>query len=62
MSEQKSVEGFPQYAHIKVVDGPLTSFPIVERVFGGWQSGVMFYPDSLVESYKALRLVPEDQP
>ena len=49
---------YPQYARVKVVDGPLTSFPIVERVYGGWQSGVMFYPDALVESYTALDLVP----
>jgi hypothetical protein len=46
----------PAYARIKVVDGALTSFPIVERVYGGWQSGVMFYPDALVESLTALHL------
>lgn len=51
-----STEGYPQYAHIKVVDGPLTSFPIVERVYGGWQSGVMHYPDALVESFTPLYL------
>jgi len=51
-----SIEGFPQFARVKVVDGPLTSFPIVERVYGGWQSGVMFYPDALVESVRPLYL------
>jgi hypothetical protein len=54
------VEGYPMFARIKVVDGPLASFPIVERVYGGWQSGAMHYPDSLVESYAPLHLTAQE--
>ncbi|MFH5879786.1 hypothetical protein [Arthrobacter sp. NA-172] len=48
------VNEYPRYASIKVVDGPTTSFLIAERVRGGWQSGVMNYPDSIVERFTPL--------
>lgn len=45
---------YPQYARLMVVDGDTTSFPIGERGFCGWHSGVMFYPDVFVERYTPL--------
>lgn len=35
-------------ARIRVEDGTLTEYPIAERVHGGWQNGVCFYPDEKV--------------
>lgn len=54
MSEQ----GFPRYASIKVVDGPVTSFLLAERVPGGWQAGVMHYPDAMVERFTPMTVFP----
>jgi len=49
------------YAAIKVVDGALTSFLVAERVYGGWQAGVMNYPDRLVEEFRPREvLAPEE--
>lgn len=33
-------------ARIEVTRGPLTEYPLAEKVRGGWQNGVMFYPDT----------------
>lgn len=33
-------------ARIEVVRGTLTEYPIAEKVVGGWQNGVTFYPDA----------------
>lgn len=35
-------------ARITVVDGTLTEYPLAEKVRGGWQNGVTFYPDERV--------------
>ena len=32
-------------ARIEVTRGTLTEYPIAEKVHGGWQNGVTFYPD-----------------
>ncbi|HEY3480864.1 MAG TPA: hypothetical protein VGL02_18360 [Streptomyces sp.] len=51
----------PSYAIIHVSPGPgREAWPIVERVPGGWQSGVHHYPDEdVIEVSTPLRLVPE---
>jgi hypothetical protein len=33
-------------ARITVVRGALTEYPLAEKVRGGWQNGVTFYPDA----------------
>jgi hypothetical protein len=35
-------------ARIEVTRGTLTEYPIAEKVRGGWQNGVSFYPDDTV--------------
>lgn len=35
-------------ARLTVVDGALTEYPLAEKVKGGWQNGVTFYPDEKV--------------
>lgn len=41
-------------ARITVEDGPLTEYPLAEKVRGGWQNGVTFYPDEKVRSVAEL--------
>jgi len=57
----RDVAEHPQYARLKVVDGDITSFPIGERGFCGWHSGVHFYPDVLVERYTPLAVLTPAQ-
>lgn len=45
-------------ARLTVVDGSLTEYPLAERVRGGWQNGVTFYPDEKVEKVAPLLVVP----
>lgn len=40
--------------HVKHEDGVTESWPIAERVPGGWQSGVMHYPDAVVAKVLAV--------
>lgn len=47
-----------EYAVIHVKDGPAESWPVVERVPGGWQSGAHHYPDADVLRVTPLRLAP----
>ncbi|UKD50863.1 hypothetical protein L3Q65_00795 (plasmid) [Amycolatopsis sp. FU40] len=51
----------PSYAIIHVAPKPgLEAWPVVERVPGGWQSGVHHYPDEdVIDVSTPLRLVPE---
>ena len=44
-------------ARLTVVDGTLTEYPIAEKVRGGWQNGVTFYPDEKVTKVVELRAV-----
>jgi hypothetical protein len=44
-------------ARLTVVDGTLTEYPIAEKVLGGWQNGVTFYPDEKVTKVVELRVV-----
>ncbi len=39
-------------ARIEVTRGSLTEYPIAEKVRGGWQNGVTFYPDDEVTKIK----------
>jgi hypothetical protein len=49
----------PQYAIIHVKPTPESdAWPVVERVPGGWQSGVFHYPDEIVLKVDPLSLVP----
>lgn len=37
---------------LTVVRGDLTEFPLAQRVRGGWQNGVTFYPDETVSEVR----------
>lgn len=41
-------------ARIEVGSGLVISWPVVERVAGGWQSGAHHYPDSTVLTVQVL--------
>lgn len=41
-------------ARLEVTRGPLTEYPLAEKVCGGWQNGVMFYPDAEVTKVTPL--------
>jgi hypothetical protein len=43
-------------ARLTVVDGTLTEYPLAEKVRGGWQNGVTFYPDEKVTASVPLRV------
>jgi hypothetical protein len=43
-------------ARLTVVDGTLTEYPLAEKVRGGWQNGVTFYPDERVTKVLPLRV------
>ncbi|MFI6302149.1 hypothetical protein ACIBCH_09780 [Amycolatopsis thailandensis] len=52
--------GHPAYAIIHVKETPTCdAWPIVERVPGGWQSGVHHYEDERVLAVTPLYLVPD---
>lgn len=38
-------------ARLEVTRGPLTEYPLAEKVRGGWQNGVTFYPDAEVTKF-----------
>jgi hypothetical protein len=44
-------------ARLTVVDGTLTEHPLAEKVRGGWQNGVTFYPDEKVTKVTELRVM-----
>lgn len=48
-------------ARITVVNGTLTEYPLAEKVKGGWQNGVTFYPDEKVTKVVEMH-VYRDQP
>lgn len=41
-------------ARLEVTRGSLTEYPLAEKVCGGWQNGVMFYPDAEVTKVTPL--------
>lgn len=41
-------------ARLEVTRGTLTEYPLAEKVCGGWQNGVMFYPDAEVTKVTPL--------
>jgi len=45
-------------ARLTVERGQLTEFPLAEKVKGGWQNGVMFYPDTDVTAVQELEVQP----
>lgn len=47
-------------ARLEVTRGPLTEYPLAEKVRGGWQNGVTFYPDADVTKVTPLRVVPSE--
>ena len=47
-------------ARLEVTRGPLTEYPLAEKVRGGWQNGVTFYADAEVTKVTPLRIVPAD--
>jgi hypothetical protein len=54
------VTDHPAYAIIHVKESPsCDAWPIVERVPGGWSSGVHHYEDSRVIDLMPLHLVPD---
>lgn len=50
-----------EYAVIHVRDGASESWPVVERVSGGWQSGAHHYPDATVLGVRTMVLVQPDE-
>lgn len=44
-------------ARLTVVRGTTTEYPLAERVRGGWQNGVTFYPDDEVTEVVELHVV-----
>lgn len=46
----------PRIARIRVQRGDLTEWPLAERVKGGWQNGVTFYPDADVTGVTLLHV------
>ena len=53
------VAGVAQYAiiHVQYENGTTEAWPVVQRVPGGWQSGVHHYPDDAVLDVRPLTLV-----
>lgn len=49
-------------ARLEVTRGSLTEFPIAEKVRGGWQNGVAFYPDAQVNKITPLHVQTESIP
>lgn len=47
-------------ARIEVTRGDLTEYPLAEKVRGGWQNGVTFYPDETVTKVTQLRVIALD--
>ena len=47
-------------AHLRVVRGSTTEFPLAQRVRGGWQTGVHHYPDEQVAC--VLEIYRPDRP
>lgn len=45
-------------ARLTVVDGTLTEYPLAQRMLGGWQNGVTFYPDENVTEVQQVLVVP----
>ena len=44
-------------ARLEVTRGTLTEYPLAEKVRGGWQNGVTFYPDADVTKVTPLALI-----
>jgi hypothetical protein len=46
-------------ARLTVQRGSLTEYPLAERAKGGWQNGIMFYPDTEVVKIMPLTVITE---
>lgn len=44
-------------ARLEVTRGALTEYPLAEKVRGGWQNGVTFYPNAEVTRITPVRIV-----